>query len=40
MRPLFRKPVNKARSSRKFRAHGTHTKAANMAMPMRGGWRL
>lgn len=41
MRPLARKPVNKARSASKFRAHARRTKAPNMAgAPMRGGWRL
>lgn len=40
MRPSKRFPVNKAGSAAKFRAHGRRTKAANMAMPMRGGFRL
>lgn len=40
MRPLKRRGVNKGRSARKFRKHSSRTKAANMAMPMRGGIRL
>lgn len=37
----FRKHVNKARSSRKFRKQVGKTKAANMRVgPMRGGIRL
>lgn len=41
MRPLHRKSVNKADSSRKFAAHSQKTKHANVAPnPMRGGIRL
>lgn len=40
MRPLKRKPVNKRASARKFRGQMRRTKAPNMVMPMRGGWRL
>ena len=38
MRPLKRKPVNKAKSARKFRNNTRKTKAANA--PMRGGFRF
>lgn len=40
MKPTSRHHVNKNKSARKFRAATTHTKAANMRAPMRGGWRL
>lgn len=40
MRPLKRGNVNKKRSARKFRKQSRRTKAANMAGPNRGGWRL
>lgn len=41
MRPLKRKAVSKSASAARFRHHGSHTKAPNMAKaPMRGGWRL
>lgn len=40
MRPVKRMPVSKGRSAAQFRANGRRTKAANMAMPMRGGFRL
>lgn len=41
MKPLSRKPVNKAASANKFRRGSQRTKAPNMAAaPMRGGWRL
>lgn len=41
MRPVSRKPVNKARSSSKFRSDSKRTKAPNLrSAPMRGGWRL
>lgn len=40
MRPLKRKPLNKARSAQKFRKQVGRTKAANMRGPMRGGFRL
>lgn len=37
----FRRPVNKHRSARKFKAQIRHTKAANIKPnPMRGGIRL
>lgn len=35
-----RRNVNKGRSAAKFRGSVGRTKAANMAGPMRGGWRL
>lgn len=39
--PLVRRPVNKAKSARKFRSQTTRTKGANMrGAPMRGGIRL
>jgi len=40
MRVLKRGHVNKHRSARRFRSHISHTKAANIKSPMRGGWRL
>ncbi|AKI26939.1 hypothetical protein [Gokushovirinae Fen7875_21] len=41
MKPLKRKPVQKARSAAKFRRNVSTVKAANMAVkPMRGGWRF
>lgn len=40
MRPLNRNPVNKNRSSSQFRNQIGKTKAANMATPMRGGFRF
>jgi len=41
MRTLYRKSVSKRKSSRTFRKHASHTKAANMQKaPQRGGWRL
>lgn len=40
MRPLNRKPVNKSRSSRKFRKQSRRTNRRNMSGPMRGGIRL
>lgn len=40
MKPLHRKRVNKHKSAKKFKHHVKHTKAANIAMPMRGGIRL
>lgn len=40
MRPVSRSPVNKGRSAKRFRRDTTRTKGANMAAPMRGGWRL
>lgn len=41
MRPVSRKPVNKGRSARKFRAQAHRTKGANMIPPpMRGGYRF
>lgn len=40
MRPLKRGASNKRRSARQFRKHGRRTKAANLAGPNRGGWRL
>lgn len=40
MRPLSRKHVSKHGSARKFRKQVGRTKAANFAMPMRGGIRL
>lgn len=39
MRPLKRKPVNKYRSSSKFRRQSRRTKARNVFGPMRGGIR-
>lgn len=35
-----RKPLNKGKSARTFRHNVSHTKAANLRGPMRGGWRL
>jgi hypothetical protein len=41
MLTLHRKPVNKYKSSKRFRGHAKRTKAANMQKaPQRGGWRL
>lgn len=41
MRPLYRKPVRKARSARAFRRNAGRTQPRNMkAGPMRGGIRL
>lgn len=40
MRPVSRRGVNKHRSARKFRRNVGRTKAPNMKMPMRGGWRM
>lgn len=40
MKPLNRGSVNKGRSARKFRSQQSRMRAANVAMPMRGGWRL
>lgn len=41
MKPIFRKPVSKASSSRRFRKNASKTKGMNLRMnPMRGGWRL
>lgn len=40
MRPSRRIPTNKYRSARSFRRSSNRTKGANVAMPMRGGWRL
>lgn len=41
MKPLHRKPVNKYRSSKKFRKGAKKTRAANVSpRPMRGGYRL
>lgn len=37
---MFRRPVNKRQSARRFNRHQNHTKAANVAGPMRGGIRL
>jgi len=38
---MNRKPVNKHKSAKKFKADGRHTKAINVEMkPQRGGWRL
>lgn len=38
---LRRKPVNKAKSAKAFRAKAAKTKSANVgAGPMRGGYRL
>lgn len=37
---MKRRPVNKKRSARKFRAQTARTKAANMGGLARGGWRL
>lgn len=36
----FRRGVNKRRSVRQFRRNVGRTRAANMAIPMRGGTRL
>jgi len=35
-----RKPVNKGTSAKQFRRDTRHTKAVNLAAPMRGGIRL
>lgn len=40
MRPSSRRGVSKRGSARSFRKHTMRTKSANMAAPMRGGWRL
>jgi len=41
MRPSSRRPVNKARSARKFRSQAGRTKAVNLrGSMMRGGTRL
>lgn len=40
MRPVVRVPVNKNSSARQFRGKVGKTKAANMRMPVRGGWRM
>lgn len=40
MRPLGRSGANKHRSAGKFKRNVSRTKGANMAQPMRGGWRL
>jgi len=40
MRPVQRKHVDKGRSAKQFRGNVSHTKAANLKTPMRGGWRL
>lgn len=40
MRPVKRFGVNKSNSSRQFRRKAGRTKAANLRMPMRGGWRM
>ena len=38
---LYRKPVNKYKSAKRFRSQAKRTKAANMQKaPQRGGWRL
>jgi len=40
MKPLNRKPTSKHNSAAKFRHNIGRTKGANLAQPMRGGWRL
>lgn len=41
MRTLYRRPVSKMKSVRKFRRHARKTKAPNLGLsPQRGGWRL
>ena len=40
MRPLARSGANKRRSAARFRGNVSRTKGANLAQPMRGGWRL
>jgi len=40
MRPSSRRPVNKSQSARSFRSKVGRTAGANVAAPMRGGWRL
>jgi len=41
MRPSYRSPVNKSRSSGQFKHNVSRTKAPNVAKgPMRGGIRL
>lgn len=40
MRPSRRMSVNKRGSAAKFRRSVGRTRGANLAMPMRGGWRL
>lgn len=37
---MRRRPVSKGRSARGFRKQVSHTKAANIARPGRGGYRL
>lgn len=37
---MYRKPVNKARSARKFRGDVRRTKAPNVMGTARGGFRL
>jgi hypothetical protein len=40
MTPLRRRNVNKYKSAKSFRKQMRKTKAANMANPTRGGWRM
>jgi len=40
MRTSYRSPVRKSKSTRRFNRQASRTKAANVAPPMRGGWRL
>lgn len=40
LRPLNRRPVNKASAARRFRKASSRTKAANLQGLNRGGWRL
>lgn len=37
---MRRSPVNKQKSAGKFRRQVGRTRGANVAAPMRGGWRL
>lgn len=40
MTPLRRNPVNKYKSANSFKRQSSHTKAANINGPQRGGWRF
>ncbi|QXP08169.1 MAG: hypothetical protein [Arizlama microvirus] len=37
---MHRRSVSKGKSAAQFRHHSSHTKAANMRGPMRGGFRF
>ena len=40
MKPVKRFAVSKGASAKQFRSNVGRTKGANVAVPMRGGWRL